>query len=425
MIPIFDPTHSHLTQSFPWYLIQLVSTTTCGLYHHRVYYVLFSGVLTGIFLHSWAYKVAVRIRPLFWTIPFGCPHVLAGYDRSDSSILIVDNVRHLPSDRFQFMDRCTSTVISIQLPATQPAVASSGSIQAQCCITSCLSWFLRKQTLQISYYWLYPWRDTTNWPLMHQLSDNGQLPTLSLQPFQPTDSNNIYNLAFWCTPIIRTSFFPPLFQPANLFFSWLHPLDPQSMHTVHCTTTIPSHEVHDTLTNLLKLLSQAFDRFFNQSLATITCWLSCRSAIFSSISHCHYSATWQVLPCDRFFDPRLQTLDGSRSHHSTWHFSWPVGGSKNYQVFSSVPNTSSSRRSIWQTGKDGMASHWCRWWWQLWLLLFLFGTTKRGYGWLFYRHGTCFTKGWHSSMAATSSCTSPTSQSWFHWDFDNSISRWL
>ena len=38
------------------------------------------------------------------------------------------------------------------------------------------------------------------------------------------------------------------------------------MHTVHCTTTIPFHEVHDTLTNLLKLLSQAFDRFFSINL---------------------------------------------------------------------------------------------------------------------------------------------------------------
>jgi len=34
----------------------------------------------------------------------------------------------------------------------------------------------------------------------------------------------------------------------------------------YCTTTIHFHEVHDTLTNLLKLLSQAFDRFFSINL---------------------------------------------------------------------------------------------------------------------------------------------------------------
>ena len=60
-------------RSLCFHLIQ--PTATCWLSSQSDYFALYSVVLIGIFLHSWAYMVTLHIRPFFWTLffsPLGC-----------------------------------------------------------------------------------------------------------------------------------------------------------------------------------------------------------------------------------------------------------------------------------------------------------------------------------------------------------------
>ena len=46
--------------------------------------VLFSVVLIGIYLHSWAYMVAMQVRPLFGSVFFGCLDLLDIYGKTSN-----------------------------------------------------------------------------------------------------------------------------------------------------------------------------------------------------------------------------------------------------------------------------------------------------------------------------------------------------
>ena len=76
-------------------------TTICRLAFQRDYFVLFSVVLIGIYLHSWAYMVAMQVRPFFGSIFFGC---------------------------FDVLDQNATLILSISLPSSRPAVTTTWSL---------------------------------------------------------------------------------------------------------------------------------------------------------------------------------------------------------------------------------------------------------------------------------------------------------
>ena len=67
----------------------------------RDYFVLFSVVLIGSFLCSWAYMVAMQVRPLFGSVFFGC---------------------------FDVLDQNARLILSISLPSARPAVTTTWSM---------------------------------------------------------------------------------------------------------------------------------------------------------------------------------------------------------------------------------------------------------------------------------------------------------